>query len=222
MASMMWGAPGETDEPKAITAYCEPWSLRAGETVVLRASSHRPGPAQVSVERISCGDPTRWGPGWSVAPVPVPGLAPTVDLAHQPLVPGSFGTVDLGELTASSVVELAFSLYLTRPREPQTVLTLVGAPSTLRVEAEAGGRLTARVGDGPALVLRPRALENRRWYDVTVRWDLAAGTLTGAATTEPSRSPGRDLLEGNPSPATGPAAAGPQTWEPSRAGRRPR
>ncbi len=209
----MWGAPGETDEPKAITAYCEPWSLRAGETVVLRASSHRPGPAEVAVERISCGDPTRWGPGWSVTPVAVAGLEPTVELAHQPLVPGSYGTVELSGMTSESVVELAFSLYFTRPREAQTVLVLVGAPASLVVEAEAGGRLTARVGDdGPALVLRPRPLENRRWYDVAITWDLAAGTLTGAATTELSRSPGRDLLEANPNPATGSAAAGPQTW----------
>lgn len=213
MASMMWGAPGETDEPKAITGYCEPWSARAGETIVLRASSHRPGPAQVSVERISCGDPTRWGPGWSVTPVPVPGLAPTVELGHQPLVPGSYGTVDLAGLSTGSVVEVAFSLYLTRPREAQTVLTVVGAPASLVIEAEAGGRLTARVGDGPALALRPRPLENRRWYSVTVTWDLAAGTLTGNATTEPSRSPGRDLLEGNAAPATGAAPAAPQTWD---------
>ena len=97
-------------------------TVRAGETVVLRASSHRPGPAEVAVDRISCGDPTRWGPGWSVDPVPVAGLAPTVELVHQPLVPGSYGTVDLGGLTASSV----------------------GVAAAANAAASAGGRLSGR------------------------------------------------------------------------------
>ena len=54
---------------KAITGYCEPWSLRAGEAITLFSSSHSPGPAKMSLVRINCGDPTSYGPGYSEAEI---------------------------------------------------------------------------------------------------------------------------------------------------------
>ena len=62
MASLLAGQPTPDDETsddgKVVTAYCEPWSVRVGEVVTLRASSHRPCDATLSLVRISCGDPT--------------------------------------------------------------------------------------------------------------------------------------------------------------------
>ena len=52
-------------KPKLITGYCEPWSVRGGDEIKLMASSHEPGITKLDLVRIICGDPTRWGPGFS-------------------------------------------------------------------------------------------------------------------------------------------------------------
>lgn len=69
---------------KTITGYCEPLSLRAGESIRLMASSHQPGPAQLDLVRIICGDPTRSGPGFQEREVPSD-LPVEVTLDEQPL-----------------------------------------------------------------------------------------------------------------------------------------
>ncbi|MGF1597179.1 MAG: N,N-dimethylformamidase beta subunit family domain-containing protein [Acidimicrobiales bacterium] len=195
MAPTLAGEPGRADdEPKTITGYCDRWSLRAGESIMLHASSHTPGPAELSVVRLSCGDPTKAGPGFAESEIALD-VPSTVDLAEQPLRPGSYATVDLAGIHATALVRLAFSLQLTRPKEPQTVLTIAGDGGfQLQVVVDDGGRLRARVA-GADLLLRSRPLANRRWYDVEVEADLADGIVRSSITTEPSASPGRDLLE---------------------------
>jgi N,N-dimethylformamidase len=179
---------------KRITGYCEPWSLRAGEPITLRASSHQPGPAHLDVVRLHCGDPTSAGPGfWEEDVASVDDLPPTVELRHQPLRPGSYATVDLAGLTATSTLDLDLWVFATRVGEPQTIATLVG-PSMIVQLALIDGRLRARAG-GADVALRPTPLTGRRWYRVALRFDLAAGTMISEVTTELTRSPGQDLVE---------------------------
>ncbi|MGR8921921.1 MAG: hypothetical protein ACU85V_20085, partial [Gammaproteobacteria bacterium] len=90
---------------KTITGYCEPWSLRAGEAVRLMASSHAPGTARLGLVRIECGDPGRKGPGFIEHPVQS-ALPATVELAEQPLEPGSWGEVELDGLAVERRLEL--------------------------------------------------------------------------------------------------------------------
>ncbi len=54
----------QADDTKTITAYTEPLSLRAGGTIQLMASCLEPGPVELDLVRIICGDPTRTGPGF--------------------------------------------------------------------------------------------------------------------------------------------------------------
>jgi len=183
---------------KNITGYCEPWSVRAGESVVLRASSHLPGDAQLSLVRISCGDPTKSGPGFSEHDV-ASDLPSTVALTHQPLIPGSFATVDLADLVAKSTLTLTMSALATLPEQPQSVLTIETTTSDgdrLRhfVLAIVDGLPRIRCGDVD-VALRERPLARGRWYNISVTLDVAAGHLSTAIATSPSVSPGRDRYE---------------------------
>ncbi len=179
-------------EGKIVTGYCEPWSLRAGESVNLMASTEIPGPATLSLVRISCGDPTKAGPGYAEWVVPSD-LPATVSLDHQPLEPGSYGTVDLSGLAMTRSLKLRFAMLATRPADHQVVVSLVGESVNVRVEMD-DGQLHLRFRDQD-LILRARPLANRRWYDIEVGIDVIAGTLSGSVSTAPTGSPARDLME---------------------------
>ncbi|MFT7601452.1 MAG: N,N-dimethylformamidase, partial [Acidimicrobiales bacterium] len=187
----------KNDDPKMITGYCEPWSLRSGESIVLRASSHKPGPAELSLVRLHCGDPTSYGPGYDEEAVET-SLPARVDLAEQPLVPGSSATVDLSGLTASGEVQLRFAVMITRPKEPQTLVWLTTTQGRVAVVLD-GGVLFADL-DGERSVLRAEPLANRRWYHVDLSVDLSGGRITATVSTEASASPGRDVVEPIPKP----------------------
>ena len=182
---------------KVVTSYCEPWSARAGESVALMASSHVPCDASLRVVRLSCGDRTRHGPGFSEHAVPSH-LPSSVRLDHQPIVPGSYGTIDLDGIRASRSLGLRFSVMTTRPTEPQTCMSLSNAGDAIEVIVREGV-LMARVC-GSEILLRSTRLANRRWYDVELDIDLSGGALRSAVATRPSVSPGRDLMEVDEAP----------------------
>lgn len=211
MASLPAGEPSSADhEKKVVTAYCEPWSLRAGETVTLKASSHEPCHATLSLVRISCGDPTSAGPGYAERVVPSD-LSAAVELADQPLISGSYGLIDLSDLRATHAIQLHFSLLATRPKEDQTIVSITGALLELRVMI-IDGRLIVRCG-GTDLTLRSRPLANRRWYDIELRLNLDAGAINGWVGSNPSASPGRDVLEPYYEPVLGTAELTADTLE---------
>ena len=181
-----------TDPPKLVIGYCEPWSLRAGETVTLMASCEQACDATLSLIRISCGDPTSAGPGYAERVVPSD-LPAHVDLGQRALTPGSYGVIDLSGLKAKTSLEFHFSLLATRPQEHQIVATILGPKLQATVEID-DGLLRLRAGETD-IVLRPQPLAERRWYEVEIRLDLRTGSIAGSITTARSPSPGRDLLE---------------------------
>ena len=202
----MEGQPGQVshdaaddhDPGKQVTAYCEPLSLRAGESIELFASSHTPGPAQLDLVRISCGDPTRSGPGFLEHEV-ASELPAHIGLSEQALVPGSHATVDLSGERAGVVVELALDF---RP----TLLERDGVIATIYAEGPDGDDAPlARVAtsDGHLEVASPAAssrsdlaLALRRWYRLAVRVALADGFVEWDLRPHPTRSPARDLMAG--------------------------
>lgn len=185
---------------KTIVGYCEPLSLRAGESLRLMASSHRPGPARLDLVRIRCGDPTRSGPGFAEEVVPS-ALPAEVGLEEQPLRPGSYAAIDLSGLTVTRRLKLSLYVFATRPDQDQCLVCLVpeqdGAPLLKLVTVH--GRLTARVG-ATDLVLRQQPFQAKRWYRVTLDVTFgsesgARGRLRASLTPLPSRSPGADAFE---------------------------
>ena len=181
--------------PKVVTGYCEPWSLRSGESITLFSSSHSPCPAELSLVRIDCGDPTRYGAGF-VEEETASALPKRVELADQALQTGSYATVDLSGIRAVESVELSFGLLLTQPDEPQTLAWLETSKGHLAIVAENGVLCADLLGT--VTELRVGRLATRRWYQLTLNVDLVSGTVRALVSTEPSASPGRDLLEPDP------------------------
>ena len=179
---------------KTITGYCEPLSLRAGQSISFMASSHKPGPARLDLVRLICGDPTRSGPGFNEQEVPSD-LPAEVILEDQPLTPGSYGEVDLSGLSVTQRLAVTVHIYATRPDLDQTVLSVVGEAGQILELAISTGHLVAQVGD-TELPLREQPLQAKRWYKVEVSADLRdGGVVTGTLTPQPSRSPGQDVFE---------------------------
>jgi len=198
----------DTDAPEAkqVTGYCEPWSLRAGEPIRLMASSHQPGPAQVDITQIVCGDPTRYGPGFDERSVSAAGSW-SVDLDEQPLTPGSYGVASLDGLPGGGRVALQAWVMPTLPDRPARIATLTArlaaAPQAsasidiLRIELD-GGRAVA-VSSAPRpqtrVVIDDVPLTRNRWYLIAADLDLETATLSAVLVTPPSDSPGRDAVE---------------------------
>ena len=196
------------DTSKQVTGYCEPWSLRAGESVRLMASRHLPGPAEVDITQIVCGDPTRYGPGFDERPVSAAGSW-SVDLDKQPLVPGSYGVASLDGLPGGGRVALQAWVMPTLPDRPARIATLCARTAAasadsasieaLRVDLSGGCAVasTRAGGEEIQVVVDEQPLTRNRWYLLDVELDLDAGTLSAAITTAVSDSPGRDAVEGN-------------------------
>ena len=184
------------DDPqntKAITGYCEPLSLRAGESVRCMASSHTPGPARLDLVRIICGDPTRSGPGFKE--IAVPSDLPTeVVLTQQRLQPGSYGEVDLSGFPVTRQIKFKVYLFATRPDQDQTLFSVVAESGPMLVLMLSKRRLVTRMGK-TELLLREQPLQAKRWYQVEITADLRERVVTGTLTPQPSRSPGQDIFE---------------------------
>lgn len=184
------------DDPKntkTITGYCEPLSLRAGESIRCMASSHMPGPARLDLVRIICGDPTRSGPGFKE--IEVPSDLPTeVVLTEQRLQPGSYGAVDLSGFSVTRQMTFKVHIFATRPDQDQTLFSVVGESGPILALALSKRRLVTRIGK-TELLLRVQPLQAKRWYQVEIAADLKAGIVTGTLTPQPSRSPGQDVFE---------------------------
>ncbi len=185
------------EQGKQIVGYPERWAVRAGQRVSLHASSHSPGPATVDLVRISCGDPTRYGPGFLEHAVE--GSARSVHLDTQLLEPGSFATFNLGAADAADCgrIELSLNVLATRPQLNGTVATVETTDSALRVVVR-DRHLHAEVdADGTTTSYRisPRPVANRRWYRLTLSLDGPTRQFESTIVTTASASPARDLGE---------------------------
>ncbi len=184
----------DADSVKVITGYSEPLSLRAGETVQLMASSHRPGPATLDLVQIICGDPTRTGPGFHEIEISS-ALPATIDLTEQPLVPGSFAEIDLSGLVLSQRLEIDCYLRPTQPSIDQTALSIdngAGIEIALQIR---DGCFSLKCGDHRSALSQSEIVANR-WYRIQVHLEGSPmATVETVVECLPSRSPGRDLIE---------------------------
>jgi len=188
-------ADQESEATKQITGYCEPLSLRAGEGITYYASSHAPGSVNLNLVRISCGDPTRSGPGFLEHEV-ASDLPDTVELSEQALTPGSFASVDLAGVRCGVNVVLKADVRPTLLERDGCIFSLAIEDGGIAAELcslwTCGGALEGRTPDASAG--GEGVLEELRWYRLVVELDLPNGELRWTATPLPTRSPGRDLL----------------------------
>ncbi len=189
-------------EQKRVVGYCEPWSVRAGERITLRASADEVCDATLSLIRINCGDPTSAGPGYAEHVVPS-SLPSTAELIPQAIAGGSYASIDLADLVANEVVDLRLAVQATRPDAKQIVATVAGTDGAIQLVL-IDGRLKVRTGV-VELALRPQPLTPGRWYEVELHADLRAGSINGWVGPIAGRSPGRDVIETRSDPLVTPA-----------------
>ncbi|WP_423923332.1 N,N-dimethylformamidase beta subunit family domain-containing protein [Candidatus Poriferisodalis sp.] len=199
-------APTDAGPPKQILGYCEPWTLRAGESIHLLASTHQPGPAVVDVTKIVCGDPTRYGPGFDERPVDAIDNW-SVELDEQPLTPGSYGVASVDGVPSAPRLGLRVWVMPTLLDRPARIATLTARSSAaprdssefevLRLDLVDGRAVasTSAAGTETRVTVDELPLTRNRWYLLDVELDNEAGTLSAALVTARSESPGRDAVE---------------------------
>ena len=178
--------------PKLITGYCEPWSLRAGETIEWFGSSLQATTGDLDVVKLNCGDPTRSGPGFSEDECEI---VPTIsiDLINQPIVPGSYAEALVLTGKPESFLTLSLWFQPTLLKRDAVIISLESEGSDIEVY-NAGTSLLGRFG-GVEHPLRKTPLERRRWYLLTIDIDGEGGVATVSVSSPGSASPARDLLQ---------------------------
>ncbi len=126
-------SPSNRPGNKEFVGYCEPWTLRAGESIQLKAASHLPTSAVVDITRLVCGDPTRYGPGFDERPAAAAGQW-QVRLEEQPLNPGSYGVTAIDGLPSARRIGLRLWLMPTLLDRDARIATLC-VPAALRAQA---------------------------------------------------------------------------------------
>ena len=179
-------------DPKLITAYCEPWSLRAGETIDWFGSSLQATSGQLDLVKLNCGDPTRSGPGFSEEKCEIV-PSETIDLNNQPVVPGSYAQAFVTTGQAESLLGASLWFQPTLLKRDGVILSLESEGSSIEIY-NIGASLMGRFGDTEHS-LRKTSLERRRWYFLTIDVSGEDGVVTGSVSSPRSASPGRDLLQ---------------------------
>jgi N,N-dimethylformamidase len=169
------GKKGETIVTAPLTGYANRVSVRAGETISFKVSSHGPGPYAASLVRIVRGDPNPAGP--------VPKLEDHSDVFDsrfpsrvQHAWPGSYAIVETG-LSTPQALSVEALVWPTLPADgPQTVLSRrdpeTGAGFALVLTPEG---MMLEVGTAKVLVGKP--LRSRAWYRVWASADASTGML---------------------------------------------
>ena len=179
-------------DPKLITAYCEPWSLRAGETIDWFGSSLQATSGQLDLVKLNCGDPTRSGPGFSEEECEIV-PSETIDLNNQPVVPGSYAQAFVTTGQAESLLGVSLWFQPTLLKRDGVILSLESEGSSIEIY-NIGASLMGRFGDTEHS-LRKTSLERRRWYFLTIDVSGEDGVATVSVSSPRSASPGRDLLQ---------------------------
>ena len=179
-------------DPKLITAYCEPWSLRAGETIDWFGSSLQATSGQLDLVKLNCGDPTRSGPGFSEEECEIV-PSETIDLNNQPVVPGSYAQAFVTTGQAESLLGVSLWFQPTLLKRDGVILSLESEGSSIEIY-NIGASLMGRFGDTEHS-LRKTSLERRRWYFLTIDVSGEDGVATVSGSSPRSASPGRDLLQ---------------------------
>ena len=158
-----------------LTGYADRISVRAGETIAFKISSHGTGPFSASLVRIVCGDPNPAGTG-SIFEDQSSVFAGRYPSKVQHARPGSYAIVEAAtKLALPQAISVEALIWPTLPADgPQTVISrrdpatgmgfaLVLTPNGMTLEV------------GPAKVAVGKPLSDQTWYRV---WASAA-TSTG-------------------------------------------
>ncbi|MFP6780831.1 MAG: N,N-dimethylformamidase beta subunit family domain-containing protein, partial [Gammaproteobacteria bacterium] len=182
----------KADRSKKITGYCEPLSVRAGENISLFASSLTPVSAKLELVRIICGDPTRSGPGFEERELHSD-LPEALELSYQPVVPGSYGEIDLSGFTLNRSFKIDVHVFPTHAEGEQTVLS-INTLNDQSIALKVSNRQFFLDLAGTQVALQNDSLPMNKWFrvEIDVKFGLDGEIVTRILTLE-TRSPGRDI-----------------------------
>lgn len=154
-----------------VVGYCDPLSVRPGETIGFKVSCAREGSFSARLLRSISADPNPDGPGIVEEPVEA-ALAGDYPGRAQAFNPGSYGLVEPGPAVAGDLT-LAATIWPTLPGDGEQAILSLGP---LELYLDESGALAGRAGEVTASTSQP--LLARQWYRVCLSYDSANGNLT--------------------------------------------
>jgi N,N-dimethylformamidase len=156
-------------DDKQVIAYCDPWSVRAGDTLDVMVSCHMAGQYKAELVELICGDSRPHGTGFTEQAMAASfaGLYPG---REQRLRPGSYAVLpDLPNLRKVSLCLYLYPTLLDRPRQP----VAFGDGLAMWITED---RLCLRLDGGEPLVIS-EPLQRNRWHQVLASYDSSSGRL---------------------------------------------
>jgi N,N-dimethylformamidase len=180
----------------AVLGYAWPLSVAPGEKIEFRLSSATLSRVDARVVRVRCGDPDPLGPGVRVGAMKAD-LDGPIDVAFQPIHPGSFAIVE-DRPAFAALRQFSFGCYLLPTlvgAKSQTIASRwsVGHEAGWKLEIDQSGQLCLTVADaGRRFVARcQKPLLTREWVFVGVTVSLPRGQIE-VHQTSLARDGGRD------------------------------
>ena len=167
----------------ALLGYSDRLSVRPGETIGFKVSSHSAGPFEAWLTRSISADPNPEGPGIVEMPVPAEfeGRYPS---RVQPFDPGSYVRVERGpDLPAGEGFALEALVWPTLPADDRNQVVLTAGGAELAIDG--AGCLTAHFAGRTARCETP--LKRERWYRVRLVVNRHAGHLAAGWEAPPHR-----------------------------------
>lgn len=147
---------------KSLVAYCDPWSVSAGQTLAVKVSCHIAGDYQAELVELICGDNRPRGTGFHERPIAAE-FAGSYPGREQPLRTGSYALIP----GLPGADRLSFCLYV-YPTTPDTHSQSIAAGGGLLLDI-VDGRIGVSLGGSERLVA-PMALHRSRWHKVLVTY----------------------------------------------------
>ena len=156
-----------------LLGYSDRLSVRPGETISFKVSSHGAQPFDAWLVRSISADPNPAGPGIVERPVDA-SFAGTYPSRVQPFNPGSWVAVSHGPAIADAgAYALEAVIFPTLPGDERAQVILQAGGATLMLDAD--GRVAAAAGGASVATGTP--LKPKRWYAVRLHADPGAGRL---------------------------------------------
>ncbi|MCR9220275.1 MAG: N,N-dimethylformamidase large subunit [Alphaproteobacteria bacterium] len=156
-----------------LIGYSDRLTVRPGETIGFKVSSHADAPFEAWLTRSICADPNPDGPGIVEEPFAA-AFAGAYPSRVQPFDPGGYALVERGPaLPAGEPFAFEALVWPTLPADGREQVVL--AAGGVRLMLLQDGRVAARAGGAEAATAAP--LKRRRWYRLRLACDPEEGRL---------------------------------------------
>ncbi len=156
-----------------IIGYCDPLSVRPGQTIGFKVSCATEGAFSARLLRSICADANPDGPGIVEEAVEA-SLTGDYRARQQAFNPGSYALVQQGPAVEGDVT-LAATIWPTLPGDGEQAILSAGG---LELYLDSSGALAASAGGVTVSTGEP--LLTRQWYAVRLSYDAVSGTVTVA------------------------------------------